>query len=43
MSATGDVEKLLLVDQMLNVVHARSDLAGMFVEGGQKTLNKLAS
>ena len=43
MSATGEVEKLLLVDQMLNVVHARSDLAGMFVEGGQNTLNKLAS
>ena len=36
-------EKLLIVDQMLNITHQRSDLAGMFVEGGTSTLNKLAS
>lgn len=36
-------EKLLLVDRMLNVVHQRSDLAAMFIEGGSATLTKIAN
>lgn len=36
-------EKLLLVDRMLNVVHQRSDLALLFIDGGTATLNKIAS
>ncbi|MGO9378132.1 MAG: hypothetical protein ACLP29_06220 [Dissulfurispiraceae bacterium] len=35
-------EKLLIVDHILNVTHARSDLASWFVEGGSKTLSILA-
>jgi len=35
-------EKLLLADQMLNVVHQRSDLAGWFVDGGRRTLDNLS-
>ena len=35
-------QKLLLADQMLNVVHQRSDLAGWFVEGGRVTLDRLS-
>jgi len=34
-------EKLLLIDQALNVVHQRGDIAAVFVEGGQRTLNQL--
>lgn len=34
-------EKLLLVDQALNVIHQRGDVAAIFVEGGRKTLDKL--
>jgi predicted nucleotidyltransferase/8-oxo-dGTP pyrophosphatase MutT (NUDIX family) len=34
--------QLLVVDQMLNVVHQRGDLAAMFVEGGSKTLTDIA-
>ncbi len=36
-------EKLLIVDRMLNVVHQRSDLAAMFIEGGTATLTKIAN
>lgn len=36
-------EKLLLIDRVLNVVHARGDLAKLFVEGGSDTLSKLSS
>ncbi len=36
-------KKLLLIDQFLNVVHCRSDLAALFIEGGSKTLTKLSS
>jgi len=34
-------EKLILIDQALNVCHQRSDLASWFIEGGTSTLNKL--
>ena len=36
-------KKLLLVDQMLNIIHMRGDLSAMFVEGGRKTLNMLSA
>lgn len=35
-------EKLQIIDRILNVVHARSDLSSWFVEGGKDTLNNLA-
>jgi hypothetical protein len=35
-------EQLQLVDRALNLVHQRSDLSSWFVQGGQKTLNRLA-
>ena len=36
-------EKLLIIDQMLNVVHWRSDIAQWFVEGGSQSLSKLSA
>jgi hypothetical protein len=36
-------EKLLIIDQMLNVVHQRSDIAEWFVEGGSQSLSKLSA
>lgn len=36
-------EKLYACDKALNVVHQRSDLAEMFVEGGTRTLNAVAN
>jgi len=42
-SASTAEDKLHIIDRMLNVVHQRSDLAGMFVEGGTTTLHKIAS
>ena len=41
-ASTGE-DKIHVIDRMLNVVHQRSDLADMFVEGGTATLNKIAS
>lgn len=35
-------EKLPLLDQILNVVHQRSDLAALFVEGGSSALSQLS-
>lgn len=35
-------KKLIIMDKMLNVVHQRSDIAGMFVEGGSASLDKLS-
>ena len=35
-------ERLLLIDQMLNVIHQRGDLAALFVEGGSKSLSQLS-
>jgi hypothetical protein len=38
-----DPERLLyIIDKVLNVVHQRSDLATVFIEGGTKTLLKIA-
>ena len=34
--------KLILIDQVFNTVHERSDIAAMFIEGGSSSLNKLA-
>jgi len=34
-------EKLLLLDQFLNVIHERGDLAALFIEGGSQSLTKL--
>jgi len=36
-------KKLLLVDQMLNVVHQRGDLAALFIEGGSSSLSQLSA
>jgi hypothetical protein len=41
-SAISPEQKLMLIDMAFNVVHQRSDLAAMFVEGGTKTLNALS-
>jgi len=35
-------DKLLLIDQMLNVVHQRGDLASLFIEGGSSSLSQLS-
>jgi len=41
-TTTNPEQQLQLVDQMLNVVHQRGDLAALFVEGGTDSLNTLA-
>lgn len=38
----NSTQQLLLVDRMFNIVHQRSDLPGMFIEGGTKSLDQLA-
>jgi hypothetical protein len=35
-------EKLVTIDQILNVIHQRSDLAAEFVEGGSRALSQLS-
>lgn len=35
-------EKIPIMDQILNVVHQRSDLAALFVEGGSRALSQLS-
>jgi hypothetical protein len=40
--ASSPEEKLVLIDQMLNVVHQRSDIASWFVEGGSRALAQLS-
>lgn len=35
-------EKVPIIDQILNVVHQRSDLAALFVEGGSSALSQLS-
>jgi hypothetical protein len=35
--------KLLVLDQVLNVVHRRSDLAALFVQGGREALEELSN
>lgn len=41
-AAEKSEDKLILIDQLLNLVHQRSDLASWFVEGGSKTLSQLS-
>lgn len=36
-------DMIYAIDKALNVIHARSDLASWFVEGGADTLNKIAN
>jgi hypothetical protein len=42
-NANTPEEKLYACDKALNVVHQRSDLASMFVEGGSATLEAVAN
>lgn len=35
-------EKLVIIDTILSVTHQRSDLAALFIEGGQQSLNMLS-
>lgn len=42
LTETDYASKLLLIDQMLNVVHMRSDLASWFIEGGREALEELS-
>ena len=35
-------EKIVIIDQILNVAHQRSDLASWFIEGGSYSLSKLS-
>lgn len=35
-------EKVVIIDQILNVVHQRSDLAAWFIEGGSRALSQLS-
>lgn len=39
--AKTPVEKLLLLDRILNVVHPRSDIASWFIKGGRYSLDEL--
>lgn len=34
--------QLMAIDEVFNVIHARSDMAGNFIEGGRNSLDKLA-
>jgi hypothetical protein len=43
LGASTSEAKLLLIDQVLNVVHQRSDLASWFVQGGRKALEELSN
>lgn len=40
--ASRPEEKVSIIDQILNVVHQRSDLASWFVEGGSRALSQLS-
>lgn len=39
---SDDIKKIMYIDQMLNVVHMRSDLASWFVQGGSEALSQLS-
>jgi hypothetical protein len=39
---TDDSRRIMYIDQMLNVIHMRSDMAGNFVEGGSSALSQLS-
>jgi hypothetical protein len=43
LSTDDYTQKFIALDKFLNVCHQRSDLAEMFIEGGTRTLNALAS
>lgn len=43
MSASSTEQKLLLIDQMLNIIHMRGDLAALFIEGGSSALSQLSA
>lgn len=43
MKAKEDKEKVMYLDLMLNVIHQRSDISEIFIEGGAKTLDFLAT
>lgn len=34
-------QKIVLIDQIMNIVHARSDLSSWFIQGGRSALNKI--
>ena len=36
-------ERLYAIDKALNIIHQRSDLSAMFIEGGKSTLMKIAN
>jgi len=36
-------DQLVILDRILNIVHQRSDIAGWFVEGGSRSLDKLSA
>jgi hypothetical protein len=40
-SEFDSTKKLQLIDQILSIVHCRSDLSGWLIQGGRTTLNKL--
>jgi hypothetical protein len=40
--ADSDEEKLMTLDRIFNVVHQRSDLSAMFIQGGVNTLNRIS-
>lgn len=42
-NAKSPEEQLYAIDKALNVIHQRNDLAAMFIEGGTRTLLKIAS
>jgi hypothetical protein len=42
-NAKSPEEQLYAIDKALNIIHQRNDLAAMFIEGGTKTLLKIAS
>lgn len=41
-SAQNAEQKLVIIDQMLNICHQRGDLAALFIEGGTKSLSQLS-
>ena len=41
MAESDPTRKLLIIDRMLNRIHARSDIAALFIEGGTQTLNQM--
>jgi len=42
-SSPDPKQKLVILDQMLNIIHQRGDLAALFVEGGASALSTLSA